>query len=71
MHVHVHDHYAVYLYCLLQVRSDCPPRQLVDFLLSDSGVQADQVGPAHNRVAICNPTLHVCPYGLFILEWHG
>lgn len=32
--------------CLLQVRSDCPPRQLVDFLLSDSGVQADQVGPA-------------------------
>lgn len=27
----------------LQVRSDCPPRQLVDFLLSDSGVEADQV----------------------------
>jgi hypothetical protein len=26
-----------------QVRSDCPPRQLVEFLLSDSGVQADQV----------------------------
>lgn len=34
-------------YCMCavlpQVRSDCPPRQLVDFLLSDSGVQADQV----------------------------
>jgi hypothetical protein len=32
------------LCCALpQVRSDCPPRQLVEFLLSDSGVLADQV----------------------------
>lgn len=28
---------------ILQVRSDCPPRQLVEFLVSDSGVMADQV----------------------------
>jgi len=27
-----------------QVRSDCPPRQLVEFLVSDKGVMADQVG---------------------------
>jgi hypothetical protein len=29
--------------CVLQVRSDCPPRQLVEFLVSDTGVMADQV----------------------------
>lgn len=61
--VHVHDHYAVYLCCLLQVRSDCPPRQLVDFLLSDSGVQADQVGPAHKGCASCMLLLgSLCPF---------
>jgi hypothetical protein len=28
---------------VLQVRSDCAPKQLVDFLLSDSASQADEV----------------------------
>ena len=28
---------------ILQVRSDCPPKQLVEFLVSDSGVLANQV----------------------------
>jgi hypothetical protein len=39
---------AVGVACGLQVRSDCPPRQLVEFLVSDTGVMADQV----RRVAV-------------------
>eukprot|EP00775_Hariotina_reticulata_P002792 gene2792-3085_t len=31
---------------ILQVRSDCPPRQLVEFLVSDKGVLADQAAAA-------------------------
>ncbi|WIA32850.1 hypothetical protein OEZ86_006027 [Tetradesmus obliquus] len=31
---------------ILQVRSDCPPRQLVEFLVSDTGVMADQAAAA-------------------------
>jgi hypothetical protein len=34
---------AAAVMCAPQVRSDCPPRQLVEFLVSDTGVMADQV----------------------------
>lgn len=34
-----------------QVRSDCPPRQLVEFLVSDTGVMADQVRSDGSTVA--------------------